>query len=225
MFEQEIEMEARESSGIGPVLVVLLLVALFLGGIGVVVYQGKQAVKAGEAAAIIQSQLKTKPPVTVTFSTGNVSYGAADAPTQPQYKLFASAGYLKIGKGKGWAEQVDVTPQGKEFFSSIPGMKTVPDKSGMVIYSVPLASRKLVAVGAITKLGAEKCSVQYTWAWQPTKAGDLFDVAGKAVQDLPLYDRSVLIEQHGANYYHAAPAQSAITVVKYDKGWEAASAN
>jgi hypothetical protein len=225
MFEQEIEMEAKEGSGFGPLIIILLLVALFLGGIGVVVYQGKQSIKAEEAATLIQSQLKSNPPVTVSFSTGNVSYGAADAPTQPQYKLFANAGYLKIGKGKGWAEQVDVTPQGKEFFSSIPGMKTLPDKNGMTIYYIPLASRKLVAVGAITKVSTQKCSVQYTWAWQTTKAGDLFDISGKAVQNLPLYDRSVLIDQHGANYYHAAPAQSAIAVAKGDKGWEPASAN
>ncbi|MDR3763425.1 MAG: hypothetical protein P4M01_04945 [Acidobacteriota bacterium] len=222
MFEQEIEMEKKEGSGFGPLLIILLLVGLFVGGIGIVVYQGKQAVKADEASAIIQQKLARTPPVTVSFSTGNVSYGAADAPTQPQYKLLATAGYLKIGKGKGWAEQVDLTPAGKAFFDSIPGVSTMPDKGGMTIYRVPLAHMKLVSTGAVTKVATHRCSVQYTWGWETTKAGDLFDIAGKPVQNLPTYDRSMLIDQHGANYYHNPPSQSAISVVKGDKGWEEA---
>ena len=222
MFEQEIELEAKEGSSYGPLVIILLLVGLFVGGLGIVIYQGKQTVKAEDATAIIQQKLDHIPPVTFTFSTGNVSYGAADAPTQPQYKLLVNAGYLKIGKGKGWAEQVDLTPAGKEFLATIPNVSTMPDKNGITIYRVPLAHMKLVSTGAITKVATHRCSVQYTWAWETTKAGDLFDVAGKPVQSLQTYDRSMLIDQHGANYYHNPPTQSAINVVKGDKGWEEA---
>jgi len=225
MFEQEIEMEAKEGSSYGPVLIIFLLVALFVSGIGIVIFQSKQTVKPEEATAAIGTKLKAAAPVTVSFHTGNLSYGAADKPTDPQYKLLANAGILKIGKGKGWAEEVDLTPKGKDFLASLPNVTSVPDKDDTKVYIVPLATRKLVSVGAITKVGHQKFSVQYTWTWETTKAGDLFDIAGKPVQDLPLYDRSVLIDQHGASYYHAAPSQSAIVLAKGDHGWEPAQAN
>jgi predicted transcriptional regulator len=225
MFEQEIEMETKEGSSFGPILIIFLLVGLFIGGIGIVIFQSKQTVKPEEATAVIKAKINAAAPVTVSFHTGNISYNAADKPSDPQYKLLANAGILKIGKGKGWAAQVDLTPAGKEFLASIPESKEVPDKSGTTVHIVPLATRKLVSVGAITKVSPQKFSVQYTWAWQTTKAGDLFEISGKPVQDLPLYDRSVLIDQHGANYYHGAPSQSAITLSKGDHGWEPVYAN
>ena len=224
MFEQEIEMEKNEGSSFGPVLIILLLVGLFVGGFGLVIFQSKQTVKPEEATAIIENKLKVAEPVSVSFHTGNISYGAVDKPTDPQYKLFANAGILKIGKGKGWAAQVDLTPAGKAFLASVPNVQSVADKNDTTVYTVPLASRKLVSVGTITKLSPQKVQVQYTWAWQTTKAGELFDVSGKAVQSLSLYERSVLIDQHGANYYHAT-SQSGMVLAKGDKGWEPASAN
>jgi hypothetical protein len=225
MFEQEIEMEKKEGSSFGPVLIIFLLVGLFVGGIGVVIFQGNQTLKPEEASAPIAAKLKAAEPVNVTFHTGNVSYAAADKPTDPQYKLFEKAGILKIGKGKGYAAQVDLTPAGKQFLASFPSVKGVPDKGNTTAYTLPLASRNLVSVGKVSKLSQQKFQVQYTWAWQTTKAGDMFDIAGKLVQDLPTYDRSMLIDQHGANYYHNAPAQAAIILTKGDKGWESASAN
>ena len=225
MFEQEIEMEAKEGSSFGPILIILLLVGLFVGSLGIVIFQSKKTLKAEEASAVISTRLKADAPVTVSFHTGNVSYGATDNPAGPQYKLFTNAGILKVGKGKGWAAQVDLTPAGKQFLASMPDVKNIPDKDGTCLYIVPLASRKFVSVGAVTKLSPQKFSVQYTWAWQTTKAGDLFDISGKQVQALPTYDRSILIDQHGANYYHGAPTQSAMVVTKGDRGWDPISAN
>jgi hypothetical protein len=87
-----------------------------------------------------------------------------------------------------------------------------------------LAYRKLVAVGQMTRLNQETFRVQYTWQWQTTKAGEMFDVAGDLVQALPSYERGLLINQHGAKYYHAAPTQASIVLLKGDHGWEPASA-
>jgi hypothetical protein len=139
--------------------------------------------------------------------------------------LFQKAGIIKIGKGKGYAAQVDLTPAGKEFLASLPNVKSAPDKDNTTAYTLPLASRKLVSTGKVTKLNQQRFQVQYTWTWQTTKAGDLFDIAGKLVQGLPTYDRGMLIDQHGANYYHGEPAQALIVLTKGDKGWEPASAN
>jgi hypothetical protein len=214
MFEEELEMEKKEGSTFGPVLIILFMVALFVGGIGVVVFQSKETLKPEQATAAVEGKLKTMAPVSITFHVGNVSYSAEDKPSDAQYKLFEKARFLKIGKGKGYAAQVDLTPAGKQFLASCPDAKGVPDKNGTTGYTLLLASRKLVSVEKITKLGQHKFQVQYTWTWQPTKAGDLFDVAGKLVQSLPSYERSMLIDQHGGAYYHAAPTQATVQLTK-----------
>lgn len=219
MFEQELEMEKKEGAAFGPVLVIFLLVGLFVGGIGVVIYQSKRTVKPEEATAAIETKLKAAP-ISVTFHTGNVSLNASDSPTDPHYKLLEKAGIITIGKTKGDAAPVELTPAGKDLLASLPDVKGVPAKNGTTAYTLPLASRKLVSVGKVTKLTPEKFQVQYTWTWQTTKAGDLFDISGKYVQGLPLYERGRLIDQHGANYYHAEPTLSAIVLIKGDSGWE-----
>ena len=63
MFEQELEMEKKEGSAFGPVLIILLLVGLFVGGIGFVIFQGKQTPKPAEASAIVEAKLKSAGPV------------------------------------------------------------------------------------------------------------------------------------------------------------------
>jgi len=221
MFEQEIEMEKKEGSPFGPILIVLLLVGLFVGGIGLVVFQSREMLKPAEATAALKARIDSAAPVTVAFRTGKISYAAADKPTDPQYLLLEKAGILKIAritKGTDFAAQVDLTPAGKDFIASLPGVKGVPDKENTTEYVLPLASRKLVSVDKITKLGQRKYEVQYTWKWQTTKAGDLFDIDGQVVQKLQSYDRSMLIDRHGADYYHHSPAQATIQLTKADLG-------
>jgi hypothetical protein len=216
MFEQEIEMEKKEGSGIGPVVIILLMVCLFVGGIGVVIYQSKQTLTTDQAKAAVEANLKAQPPVSVTFHTGRVSYSNAEKPSDAQYKLFEKAGLIKIGPTNGiiYAAQVDLTPAGKAFMAGFPAVTGKPEKDGSVSYTLPLASRKLVSLDKVTKVSQHRFEVQYTWAWQTTKAGDLFDVAGKVAQSLPSYERSMLIDQHGGAYYHAAPAQAKIMLTK-----------
>jgi hypothetical protein len=223
MFEQEIEMEKKEGSSFGPVLIILLLVGLFVGGLGVVIYQGKQKPKPEQATAAVETKLKRTDPITVTFYTGNVNLYAVDSPNDPHYKLFEKAGIIKIAKPKGTTAKVELTPSGKAFLASFPDVKGIPGKNDTVGYTLPLASRKLVAVGELKRLNQEAFEVHYTWTWLPTSAGEMFDIDGKLVQSLPSYERSMLIDQHGAKYYHAAPAQASLVVIKGDHGWDLAS--
>jgi hypothetical protein len=225
MFEQEIEMEKKEGSAFGPVLIILVLVGLFVGSLGVVIFQSKQTLKPEEATAAVDKRLTASAPITVSFHTGMVSYAATDNPSSPQYKLLENAGILKLGKAKGHAAQVDLTPAGKEFLASLPNVQTLQDKDHTTLYVLPLASRKLVSVDKIIKLSHQKFQIQYRWAWQTTKAGEMFDIDGKLVQSLPSYDRSVLINQHGANYYHGAPGVASMLLAKGDTGWDPLSAN
>jgi hypothetical protein len=163
--------------------------------------------------------------VSVSFHTGVVSYATADKPSDPQYKLFEKAGFLKIAKTNGYAAQVDLTPAGKQFLASLANVQTTADENHTTLYVLPLASRKLVSINKVIKLSPDRFQVEYTWAWQTTKAGDLFDITGKLVQELPAYDRGMLIDQHGANYYHGEPTRDTLLLMKGDKGWEPALAN
>jgi hypothetical protein len=43
MFEQEIEMEKKEGAAFGPILIILVLVGLFVGSLGVVIFQSKRS--------------------------------------------------------------------------------------------------------------------------------------------------------------------------------------
>jgi len=225
MFEQAIELEKKEGSWFAPVLIILMLVGLFIGGFGIVIFQSKRTLKPEEATAAVEAKLKSSAPVSVSFHTGVVSYGAADKPSDPQYKLFEKAGILKIAKAKGYAAQVDLTPKGKQFLASLANVQTLPDQDHTTLYILPLASRKLVSVNKVSKLSPQRFQVEYTWAWQTTKAGDMFDIPGKLVQELPTYERSVLIDQHGASYYHGEPAHATLLLMKDDKGWVPVFAN
>ncbi len=65
--------------------------------------------------------------------------------------------------------------------------------------------------------------VEYTWAWDPTKAGELFDASGPMVKGFSVWDRTTLIDKHGADFYHGAPTKTAIALERSDKGWQVAT--
>lgn len=219
MFEQAIEIENKEGSRFGPFLIIVVLVGLFIGGFAVVIFQSRPTLKPEEATAAVESRLIASGPVSVSFRTGVVSYADADRPSDPQYKLLEEAGILKIAKAKGYAAQVELTPEGKQFLASLANVQTRPDKDNTTVHILPLASRKLVSVDNVIKLTPDHFQVQYTWAWRTTKAGDMFDIAGNLVQELPAYDRGRLIDQFGANYYHDEPAHASLVLKRDEKGW------
>ena len=85
---------------------------------------------------------------------------------------------------------------------------------------MPLGQRKLVEISKITMLAPNKAVVEYSWKWEPTKAGDLFDASGPAVKQFGTWDRSTLIDKYGAAFYHGAPTKVAVALVKNYYGWK-----
>jgi hypothetical protein len=104
--------------------------------------------------------------------------------------------------------------------NEIAGVKKSKNKEGNDEYVVPLAERKFVSLDKVTMETPSKAVVEYTWKWETTKGGELFDAAGPAVKAFNTWDRSTLIDKHGANFYHQPPQRVAIALLKGDKGWQ-----
>jgi hypothetical protein len=219
MFEQEIEMEKKNSSIVPLLLIVTLIIAI----VGVSLYfvaESRRVLSTAEATPVVSALLDGQKPATLHFQTGNIKASVSEKLRDPHYRLLEKQGYIKIGKDINSKTPVSLTPKGQAFLAEISGVKQSKDKDGNDEYAVPLAQRKLVEIGKVTMLAPSKATVEYSWKWQPTKAGDLFDAAGPLVKGFNTWDRSTLIDKYGANFYHAAPTKVVVALVKTDKGWQ-----
>lgn len=219
MFEQEIEMEKRSSSIVPLLLIVALIVAI--AGISIhFVLESRRVLTAAEATPVVLAGIESQTPATLRFATGVLTASADLKPKDPNYRLLEKQGFIRIGKDEGWKTPVTLTEKGDAWLAGIAGVKRSRNtKDNYDEYAVPLAERKLVAVEKIAMLSPSKAQIEYTWKWQTTAAGDLFDAAGPAVKAFNTWDRSTLIDKYGANFYHADPARVTLQVVKTDKGW------
>jgi hypothetical protein len=223
MFEQEIEMEQKNSS-IVPLLLILSMIVMVVGVAIYFVIQSRTVLTTIEANSAVLGILDGQGPITLRFQTGILK--ASDKPRDPHYRLLEKAGYLKIGKDTSDGKTpVSLTPQGEAFLTDLAGVKKSKNKSNdrNDEYSVPLAQRKLLEVDKITMLTPSKAAVEYTWKWETNPAGELFDAAGPAVKAFNTWDRSTLIDKYGAHFYHAAPTKVAVALMKTDKGWQIAT--
>lgn len=221
MFEQELELEKRESS----ILPLLLMVTLIVGVVGVALYfvtESRRVLTITEATPVVLAALDNQGPSTVRFQTGMIE-GASEKTLDPHYRLLEKAGYIKIGKVKKGNLPISLTPQGLEFLGQIAGVKKSKRKDGNDEYVVPLAQRKLVEIGKITMIEPTKAGVEYSWKWEPNPGGELFDAAGPAVKNFNTWERAALIDKYGAAFYHAAPTKATMALVKNDKVWQVAT--
>ncbi len=219
MFEQELEMEKKESS----IVPLLLIVSLIIAIVGVSLYfvaQSRRVLATTEAAPVVLASLDAQGPVLLHFQIGVIKGSVNEKPQDPHYRLLEKAGYIRVGKESNGKVPVSLTSEGKAFLNDIAGVKKSVSKDNNDEYAVPLAQRRLVEIGRITMVNPSQATVEYTWKWETTKAGELFDAAGPAVKAFNTWDRSTLINKYGANFYHAAPTTVAVSIVKNEKGWE-----
>lgn len=222
MFEQEIELEKKQSGALPLLLMVALIVAL----VGVAVYflaQSRKVLAPEEASNVVTNILSSQAPPTVTFHTGLVRYGYEESPKDVRYRLLEKAGVLTVGKTKGEKAPVSLTAKGSELMKQIPGIKESKDADGTEAYVVPLAARKLVEVSKIAMSGPERAKVQFSWRWEPNALGQSFDASGNALSKFSAQDRVQLIDKHGARFYHDAPTKVVIALVKAPQGWQPAT--
>ena len=221
MFEQEIELEKRESSVV-PLLLIISMILVFVGVAGYYVWQNKQVLGTDQASAVIMASLKAQGPAVVHFHTGLVKASVEERPEAPHYRLLDKAGVIKLGKVTGRTTPVVLTQQGEKLLSEIPDVTKLREKDGTDAYVVPLANRQLAEIVKVTMLSPERASVQYSWKWDANKLGNLFDASGSLVKSFNTWDRATLIEKSGANFYHNEPSKVAVVLVKSDRGWQIA---
>ena len=85
---------------------------------------------------------------------------------------------------------------------------------------VPLASRTLMGTPKVTMTSMGQATVEFRWAWDPTKMGELFDASGKQVQTFNTWDRGTLIDKYNVKFYRGAPTKAVLTFVRNGRGWE-----
>ncbi len=225
MFEQEIEMEKRESS----IVPLLLIAGLSICIVGVAVYyllESRKVLTSGEATDIAVAALKAQGPATVHFRSGMIKASVEEKPHDPHYRLLEKAGLIKLGKDTGpygTTTPVVLTQQGQKLLTEIPGVTQAKEKDGTDAYVVPLAERRLVAVSKITMNGPTHATVDFTWKWEPNKLGNLFDASGSMVKSFSTWDRATLIQKYGASFYHGEPTRTTLALAKTDRGWQVAT--
>lgn len=221
MFEDELEME-KKSSSLGPALIILGVVLAIAGGIFWVVKEAKSGRMTQEqATASVDAILKGNGPATLRFQTGLLYQTTEIKPYDPHFKLLEKAGLIKTAKGKEGGLKVELTPAGEKFVKDIPGVVTKKKNDDVTEYLVPLAKRVLVAVNDVKIPSPNNASVTYTWKWEPTAAGDIFDASGSYTAKMGQWERMQLIKDYGADFYHAAPSSRTMSFVRMDKGWTA----
>ncbi len=222
MFEQEVELEKRESSVV-PLLMIVALIVCIVGVAGYYLWQNKQVLSAADAGNVITASLKSQGPAVIRFHAGMVKASVEEKPEGPHYRLLEKAGIVKRGKMVGRTTPIFVTAQGEKLISEIADVTKSKEKDGTDLYVIPLANRRLVEISKITMQSPERAAIEYSWRWEPNKLGNLFDASGSLVKGFNTWDRSTLIDKYGANFYRAEPTKVAVVLVKTNAGvWQIA---
>jgi hypothetical protein len=222
MFEQEIELEKRQSAAIP----LLLIVGLIVGLIGVAAYfvvQSRKVLAPSEAATVVAHVLQAQGPLTVSFHAGLIKERFDESPLDVRYRLLEKAGMIKVGRSNGKQAPVTLTAKGKDLVNQTPGVKHSKDADGNESYVIPLATRKLVEITSIAMSGPERATIQYSWRWEPNALGESFDASGPLLANFAGYDRVSLIDKYGVRFYHGAPTKVALTVAKGPQRWQLAT--
>jgi len=221
MFEAEIEME-KKSSSFGPVLFIAVLVIAIAGVVYYAVHESNKKMNETQASQLVTSILKQRGPSVLHFRTGLIKDSADEKPFDPHYKLMEKAGLITTAKKDGGLI-VHLTPAGEKVLTDTPGVVRTKRLEGGEAIAVPLATRKLVAITRVDVLSPVRANVSYTWKWETTKLGELFDASNKMVSGFGVWDRQTLIKTYGVDFYHADPKPESYSFVRGpNDGWSIA---
>jgi hypothetical protein len=220
LFAAEIEME-KKSSNLGPLIMVLALVAVVGGTIFYFFKTAREVLSQPVANTSISEILKAQGGGRIHFSVGTVVSSVNEKPMDPHYKLLDKAGIITV-KPRSWNSIIaTMTPAGEKILGEIPGVEKGKNPDGTVTYSVPLAERKVVQIDKITMIKPHLARVDYTWKWVPNRLGRQFDASSDLVHTFSTWDRGTLIKDYGVDFYSAAPTKaSAVLIETKDGTWK-----
>jgi hypothetical protein len=221
MFEQELEMEEREASSI-PLLLIVALILAIVGVTGYFLWQSRQVLTPQEAATVIGA-IEAQRAAMIQFQVGRVAVSVDVKPHDPNYRLLEKAGLLKLGRDQGRTTPVALTPEGDRQLQAIADVSKTKEGDGTERYAVPIANRKLIEISHITMINPNLAMVAFTWKWEPNQLGEIFDASGPLVKSFNTWERGTLIEKYGANFYHAEPTSTTLTLAKAGKHWQIAT--
>ncbi|HVP55311.1 MAG TPA: hypothetical protein VMU45_09975 [Candidatus Eisenbacteria bacterium] len=217
LFAAEIEME-KKSSNLGPLIMVLALVAVVGGTIFYFFKTAREVLTEPVATSAVNEILKSQGPGRIHFSVGTVVSSVDDKPNDPHYKMLAKAGILVV-KPRTWNSIITtMTPAGEKVLGDIQGVEKGKNADGNVTYSVPLAERKIVKIDKITMIKPHLARVDYTWQWAPNRLGHEFDAAGDLVHTFNTWDRATLIKNYGVDFYSAGPTKASVVLAETKDG-------
>jgi hypothetical protein len=184
--------------------------------------QSKKVLTQADAATAVTAIMKAQGPAVLRFHTGTVKSSINEKPRDPHYKLLEKAGLVKVTAAKkGDVYNISLTPKGEKELTAFPEFQKSAEKDGTLALTVPLARRKLMQINRVTMNGPSMAKVEYTWQWEPTPVGDLFDANGAMMKAFNIWETQALIEKYGANFYHADAKRTVVNLVKTDKGsWQ-----
>ncbi len=222
MFEDEIKMEEK-SSNVVPLLMALALIAAIVGGIGYFIVESKRSLSQEQAQQLVSAILKAQGPAKVHFHAGGrVEPSMDEKPFDPHYRLLEKVGVVKLGKPTYKGLEVKITPEGLAELKQC-GATEEKNADGTDAYTVPLANRKLIAVNKIDMQRPGLAKVEYTWNWEPTKLGQEFDANSKTMNTLTVWDRTLIIQKYGGDFYKDSEPKKVAVTLAWDaktKAWK-----
>lgn len=223
MFEQELELEKKESSLI-PMILMLVLVAGILGTAVYFINEARQKLTPEQAAKLVQKILVARGPATTHFDAGLIKPSVDESPKDPHYRILEKAGIVELAKpAKDGSVKISLTKDGEQQLATFPELKKRELKDGTIVYTVPLAERVLVKVESVEMKSPTIAQVTYEWTWKTNKVGDAFDADNELIKTFKVWDRQKLIDKFGADFYHGPNQKTTVTLVKQDNGWQISS--
>jgi hypothetical protein len=179
-------------------------------------------INAQQATAVVTAALDGSGTAVIRFHTGLVKPGPDDKPGDPNYRLLEKAGIVKLAKAPEGAFQITLTPEGERLLTSIPECKKSKDADGTTGYQVPLAQRHFLSIAGIEMNGVNTAVVAYNWKWSSNALGEVFDAGGPLVKGFNTWDRQMLINKYGADFYHAEASRSTMVLARNGHDWKIA---
>jgi hypothetical protein len=217
LFAAEVEME-KKSSSLGPLIMILALVAVVGGTIFFFVKTSREVLSQPVATAAINQILKAQGDGKVTFSVGTLVSSVNEKPNDPHYQLLAKAGILNVNRKSYNTIVASLTPAGEKLLSEIPGVEKGKNSDDHVSYTVPLAKREIVKIDKITMIKPHLARVDYTWKWTTNRLGKDFDASSDLVHNFNTWDRGNLIKNYGVDFYGTPPPPASVVLMEAKEG-------